>query len=85
MKSVKGFRAHKRCGPTGLEFFYDDGSSLLFGSRGQFESELPLQGRQGEYIQEIECRNIIPGLSSMSFQVRLRRTTPTELLANSGR
>lgn len=85
MKSVKGFRAQKWCGPTGLEFFYDDGSSRLFGSRGEFESELPVQGRQGEYIQEIECRNRIPGLRSMSFKVRLRRKIPAELLANGSR
>lgn len=73
IKSIKGFRAQKWWGPTGLEFFYDDDSSILFGSRGEFESELLLQSRQGEYIQEVECRYRSLGLRPLSFEVSLRR------------
>lgn len=75
MRSIEGFRTQKWWTPTGLEFFYDDGSSVLFGSRGEFESELPLQGRQGEYIQEIEYHHRTLGLRPNFIEVSLRRKT----------
>lgn len=72
LKSVKAFRAQKWFGVTGLEFFYDDDTRILFGSRGEFESELPIQGRQGEYVQEIECHYRAGGLKTWSLEVSLK-------------
>ena len=74
LKSIKGFRAQECWGPTGLEFSYDDGSSILWGSRGVCESELSLHGCHGEYVTEIKCHYRAWGLWPLFLEVSTGRT-----------